>query len=388
MKRVTVKGKKWYYFHPWIYAKSLVDDGEASPGECVEVYTTRGQFLGSAFFNPHSKIVLRFYSREKREFDYHFVRNKLERALEWRRSLYPGENSFRVLFGESDGVPGLVVDKYGDGLVIQVLSYGVERHKKDVIYALQDLFSPSFIFEKGDSSLRAEEGLPLADRLHHGEIPESLEIEVSGLKYLVDIAGGQKTGFYFDQRENRERVVSLVKGTKALDIFSYTGGFTLHLLKAGFSRVYAVDRSKSALSLLMKNVELNSFERERVVPIEKEAFQFLDEMLLSGMKFDVIVLDPPSFARKKGQVEEAINGFKVLHDRAIRLLEPGGYIVTFSCSHYISGEALLESFTVPAMNLRRHFVLLERLGQAKDHPVLLGFRESEYLKGFVLKETT
>ncbi len=386
MNKVTIKGKKWHFFHPWVYSKDLVDPGDAQPGDCVLVYTTKGHFVGSAFYNPNSKIALRFYSRERREFDYHFVREKILKALEWRRSLYPGETSFRLLFGESDGVPGLVVDLYGRGIVIQVLSLGVEKRKRDVVDALIDVLNPEFVFERGESTLRAEEGLPQESRLHYGDIPQELIIKVNGIKYLVDIQVGQKTGFFFDQRDNREIVASYAKGEKALDLFCYTGGFTLHLLKAGIKKVYAVDRSEGALSILKRNVELNGFEPDRVVIIEKEAFQFMDEMMLSGIKFEVIVIDPPSFAKKRKQVEEALSGFRVLHDRAIRLLEPGGIIATFSCSHYITPDDLEESFRTPAMKIGRNFVIVERLYQAKDHPILLGFKESEYLKGFLFKE--
>ena len=386
MEKVRVKGK-YYFGHPWIYSKKLVETGDARPGDSVLVYTTKGKFVGSALFNPNSTLALRIYSESYVEFDYPFIKERIFRAREYRESLYPGATSYRVVFGESDYLPGLIVDKYGDGLVFQILSLGVERKKQEVINALVDVFDPAFIFEKNDSLKRKDEGLPPIKRVVYGELPELVEIEENGVKFLVDIENGQKTGFFLDQRENREIVRKSGKDIeKALDLFSYSGGFTLNLLKAGAKKVFAVDRSSTAIELLEKNIELNGFESSRVITFRKDVDDFLNEMLFSQEKFDLIIVDPPAFTHKRRSKENAIRGYIALHDGVLRVLKPGGVIFTFSCSQYVGEAELLDSFYQAAKNHGRKFNILEKLIQAKDHPILVGFPESFYLKGFVLKE--
>lgn len=390
MQRVVVKGSLTEGLaHPWIFKKRIVDAGEAKPGDAVLVYNTKGQFLGSAIYNPNSKIALRFYSKEKAELDYFLIKERILKANEERQNLYPDERAYRLVFGESDGIPGLVIDRYDTGYVIQILSLGIEKRRRDVVESLIDLFDPEFIYEKSDAVSRREEGLADREGLLYGELKGPLIIEVAGVKYYVDLEKGQKTGFFFDQRDNRVIVEHHARGARlALDLFSYTGGFTLHMLKAGVEKVYAVDRSKPALELLVKNLELNGFERSRVILFEKDVFDFLDEMILTGEQFDFIVVDPPSFTHKKEGVDSALKGYKALHDRVLRLLAKGGYVATFTCSHYIKGEDLLSTFFSMARNQRRQFHLLKRLFQSRDHPVLLGFDESTYLKGFLLREVT
>ncbi len=386
MEKVRVKGK-YYFGHPWIYSKKIVETGDARPGDSVLVYTTRGRFVGSALFNPGSTLALRIYSRSYVEFDYPFIKERIFRANEYRASIYPDANSYRVVFGESDYLPGLIVDRYANGLVFQILSLGVERKKKEVINALIDIFDPEFIYEKNDSLKRRDEGLEPVKRLVYGVLEEPVEIEENGIKYLVDIENGQKTGFFLDQRENREIVRRYARGVEsALDLFSYTGGFTLNLLKAGVKRVFAVDRSSTAISLLEENVRLNGFDSSRVITFKKEVDEFLNEMLFAGEKFDLVVVDPPAFTHKRRSRENAIRGYVALHEGVLRVLKKGGTVFTFSCSQYIGEEELLESFYQAAKNSGREFFIVEKLIQAKDHPVLLGFPESFYLKGFVLKE--
>ncbi len=386
MKRVTVKGRaKDYLTHPWIFSGKVVEDGGAAPGEAVLVYTTKGVFLGSAIYNPKSKIALRFYSRAKEELDYIAIKNRIYNAHLRRSRVIRKEKSYRIVFGESDDLPGLIIDRYGSGFSIQIISIGMEYRRGHIVDALVDLFNPEFIYEHSDSALRKEEGLPPRSELVHGELPDEVIIESAGMKYIVDIAGGQKTGFFFDQRNNRRIVEFYSRGaSKGLDLFSYTGSFALHMLKGGVEIVYAVDRSASALELLKKNAELNGFERKRIVTFNKDAFDFLDEMALTSEKFDFIVLDPPSFTRKRSKVREALKAYRVLHEKAIALLNDGGFIATFSCAMYVGRDELLDSFYQAARKMRKNFYVLEHLHQAKDHPVLLGFPESEYLKGFLL----
>ena len=386
MEKVRVKGK-YYFGHPWIYSKKVVETGDARPGDSVLVYTTRGKFVGSALFNPNSTLALRVYSSSYVEFDYPFIKERIFKAREYRESIYPGASAYRVVFGESDYLPGLIVDKYGDGLVFQIFSLGVEKKKREVINALVDVFNPAFIYEKNDSLKRNDEGLQPIKRLVYGELSGPVEIEENGIKFLVDIENGQKTGFFLDQRENRAIVRKYAKGVeKALDLYSYTGGFTLNMLQAGAERVFAVDRSSTAIKLLEENVKLNGFDHTRVITFHKEVDDFLNEMLFSQEKFDLIIVDPPAFTHKRRSKENAIRGYIGLHDGVLRVLKPGGVVFTFSCSQYVGEEDLLDSFYQAARNQRRQFYVLEKLIQAKDHPILTGFPESFYLKGFVLKE--
>jgi len=386
MEKVKVKGK-YFFSHPWIYSKKIVETGDARPGDSVLVYTTKGKFVGSAIFNPNSTLALRVYSRGHVEFDYPFIKERIYKALEYRKSVYPKANSFRVVFGESDYLPGLIIDKYGHGLVFQILSLGVERKKKELINALVDIFDPEFIFEKNDSLKRKEEGLEPVKRVVYGELSGPVEIEENGLKFLVDVENGQKTGFFLDQRENRAIVRRFARNVEsALDLFSYTGGFTLNLLKAGVKRVFAVDRSSAAIKMLEENVRLNGFDPERVITFKKDVDDFLNEMLFSGEKFDLVIVDPPAFTHKRRSKENAKKGYVALHQGVLSVLKPGGIVFTFSCSQYIGEEDLLDTFYQAAKSQEREFFILEKLIQAKDHPVLLGFPESFYLKGFVLKE--
>ena len=388
MEKVKVKGK-YFFGHPWIYSRKIVETGDARPGDSVLVYTTKGKFIGSAIYNSNSMLALRVYSRGHVEFDHPFIKERIYKALEYRKSVYPEANSFRVVFGESDYLPGLIVDKYNRGLVFQILSLGVEKKKREVINALVDVFNPEFVFEKNDSLKRKDEGLEPMKRVVYGELEGPVEIEENGLRFLVDVENGQKTGFFLDQRENRAIVRKYARDVEsALDLFSYTGGFTLNLLKAGVKRVFSVDRSSAAIKMLEENVKLNGFDPAQVITFKKEVDDFLNEMLFSGEKFDLVIVDPSAFTHKRRSKENAKRGYVAVHEGVLSVLKPGGIVFTFSCSQYIGEDDLLDSFYQAAKNQGREFFILEKLIQAKDHPILLGFPESFYLKGFVLKEVT
>ncbi len=385
MRKVRVKGRaKDYLTHPWIYSNNIVEDQGAAPGEAVLVYTTKNIFLGSAIYNPNSRIALRFYSREKEELDYIAIKTRIYNAHLRRSKTIRKEKSYRLVFSESDDLPGLIVDRYGNGFVIQIVSIGMEHRRGYIVEALVDIFNPIFVYDRSDSVLRRDEGLSPRSELVYGELPESIVIESAGMKYLIDIQQGQKTGFFFDQRNNRKIIEYYSKGvSRGLDLFSYTGSFALHMLKGGAEIVYAVDRSQPALDMIKKNAELNDIPPDRIVTFRKDAFEFLYEMALASEKFDLIVLDPPSFTRKRNKLKEALNGYRALHERAIALLNDGGMIATFSCSMYVSRKDLLDSFHQAARRMRKSFYVVENLYQAKDHPILLGFPESEYLKGYL-----
>ncbi len=385
MKRVIAKVPP-DILHPWIYSKRVADPGDAQPGDDVLVYNTRGEFIGSYLYNPNSILTLRRYSRRQEPLDFIAIKDRLYRAYELRKYLFRGtsETSYRVVFGESDALPGLIVDKYDKGLVFQITTLGMEKRREWVVKALEDVFQPEFLVEKSDSSGRREEGLPPRTEVVFGTVEGPLTIEVEGIRYRVHLLEGNKTGFFFDQRYNRLRLTRWAKG-RALDLFSYTGGFTLHLLKGGVKKVFAVEINLNHLNLLKENVTLNGFDLNRVVTFHKDVFHFLDEMLLSGESFDVIVLDPPAFTHKRGGKSGALRGYRLLHDRVLRLLAPGGFLATFSCSMHVSDRDLLESVERSARALKRQLVVIERFQQSPDHPILLGFPESEYLKGWLLR---
>lgn len=385
MKRIIAKASP-SALHPWIYKKRVVDTNDAQPGDDVLVYNTKGQFVGSYIFNPNSVLALRRYSHRPEPLDYLAIKERIYKAFEIRRFLFrdTGETSYRVVFGESDMLPGLIVDKYEKGLVFQITTLAMEKRKEEIIKTLEDIFEPIFIIEKSDSVGRKDEGLPPKISLIKGKVKEPIKIKVEGIFYYVEILSGNKTGFFFDQRYNRLRLEHWSKG-RCLDLFSYTGGFTLHLLKGGAQKVYAVDTNQNALNILKENLLENGFRKESVVTFNKDVFEFLDEMVLAGEFFDVIVLDPPAFTHKRSGKHGALKGYRVLHDRVLRLLRPSGILATFSCSMHISADELLGSVERAASVLRRTLVVIERLQQSPDHPVLLGFRESEYLKGWILR---
>ena len=385
MKRVVVKGRPGQ-LHPWIYSKRIVDAGDAEPGDAVAVYNTRGQFLGSYLFNPRSVLALRRYSLKEEPLDYLAIKERLFRALEYRQFLFrrTRETAYRWVHSEADGLPGLVVDRYERGVVFQINALGMERRRGDLLKALEDLLEPEFIVEKSDTAGRREEGLEPREGVVRGEVPEPLVITVAGMRYRVDLLGGNKTGFFLDQRENRRVMEAWARG-RALDLFAYTGGFTLHLLRGGARQVYAVEGNPANADLIRVNAELNGLDPGRVVVFRKNVFDFVEEMLLAGEQFDVIVLDPPAFTHRRGARSGALKGYRMLHDRVIRLLRPQGLVATFSCATHVSDQDLLESFQRAAESLKRPFRVVHQFQQAPDHPVLLGFPESRYLKGWLFQ---
>ncbi len=385
MKRVVVKGPAGR-LHPWIYSKRIVDPGEAEPGDAVVVYNTRGRFLGSYLYNPRSVLALRRYSWKEEPLDYLAIKERLFRALEYREFLFrrSRETAYRWVHSEADGLPGLVVDRYERGVVFQINSLGMEKRRGDLLKALQDLWEPAFIVEKSDTAGRREEGLEPRQGVVYGELPEPLEITVAGMRYRVDVLKGNKTGFFFDQRDNRKVMETWARG-RVLDLFAYTGGFTLHLLKGGAQRVFAVEGNADNARLIHLNVEINGLDPQRVTVFRKNVFDFVEEMLLAGEQFDVIVLDPPAFTHKRQTRNGALKGYRLLHDRVIRLLRPGGLVATFSCAAHVTDQDLLESFQRAAETLGRSFRVVHRFQQAPDHPILLGFPESAYLKGWLFQ---
>ncbi|MFZ8834541.1 MAG: class I SAM-dependent methyltransferase [Candidatus Caldipriscus sp.] len=479
MNRITLKGRiSDYGQHPWIFRDKI--KSVENQGVSAEVYVN-GKFLGCAFYNPEGKLALRFYSREKEEFNAGLVYRRIMESVNFRENVLKLKGSYRLFFAESDNMPGIIADFYGKGVVIQISSYGAEKLKREIVEGFR-MAGYEFLYEKSDSYARRQENLEPFEGFHFGNV-KNLVVEIDGIKMIFPI-GGQKTGLYLDQRlnwkivsslmENRERVLDafsytggftlnlLARGVKrvfavdedegalsilkenlklngfkgaetivgnvfdildtfilsndsfdgikmifpiggqktglyldqrvnwkivsslmenrerVLDAFSYTGGFTLHLLARGVKRVLAVDEDEEALSILKENLKLNGFKGAET--IVGNVFDILDTFILSNDSFDGIILDPPAFAKSK-DISGAMKGYTRLFDRALRLIRKGGIFVVFSCSHHIDYSHLEEVLSKTAKRLFREVKILYRLYQSPDHPVPVYFKEAEYLRG-------
>ncbi len=388
MKRVRVKGPVTRYArHPWIFSGNILSTGEAEKGDNVLVFNRRGQFIGSALYNPDSDIVLRFYSRKKEPLGYAEIKERIFNAREKRLKIKGfEEEAYRMVFGESDNLPGLIVDKYKNGFVIQFSSYGMYRRKKHVVDALFDLFEPDFIYEKNIKHAAKEEGIPEDKGLLSGELPEELTVTINDLIFKVDVEEGQKTGLFLDQKHNWAYIESHAAEKDVLELFTYQGGFTMHLLRGRAKRVYVVDSQKNAIDTLLLNVRLNGFKEKRIVPFAEDAFRFLDEFASSRIFFDLIIIDPPSFARSRKTKEKGLTAYYNLIEMALKYLKAGGKIAVFSCSSYIKSEDLFNTMKKVFDNNLRVFRVVKEFTQDYDHPELISFPESRYLNGFLMEE--
>jgi 23S rRNA (cytosine1962-C5)-methyltransferase len=367
--------------HPWIFATDVVDRGTATAGDAVFVVDPKDRPLGTFHYSSSSQITLRQLSRKQEPIDRSFFVARIGAALEHRQRVVRDTDSYRVVFGEADLLPALVVDRYADALAIQTLSQGMDRAKTDIVAALQELIAPRAIVERNDVAVRRHEELPLSTGVLAGEIKGSVAITMNGIDWTVDLLGGQKTGIYLDQRENYTAAAKHARGM-ALDCFTSTGGFALHLARA-CEGVEAVDSSEQALATASANAERNVISNVRWR--EADVFHLLASYAQAGKRFDTIVLDPPAFTKSRGAVEGAARGYKEINYRALRLLNPGGVLVTCSCSHHFSEAMLLETVAEAALDAGRTLRVLERRMQAADHPVLLTVPETLYLKCVILQ---
>lgn len=372
--------------HPWIFSGAVQKEPKgAESGETVEARTAKGEFLCLAAFSPVSQIRARiwsFDSSEKTDVDF-FIR-RIEAASRLRERTAKISSATRLVNSESDGLPGVIIDRYSDFIVCQFLSAGAEFQKKSIISAIEKLYPQCGIYERSDSSSRKKEGLSLCSGLlKNPEPPELLEIKENGCRFLIDIKNGHKTGFYLDQRDNRRLLGEYSEGKKVLNCFSYTGGFGIPALKGGCSHVTCVDVSESALEISKKNMELNGFAENRYEHVKADVFSFLREMRNSGKQYDLIVLDPPKFAESASQVAKAARGYKDIAMLAFRLLSPGGLLFNFSCSGHIDRDLFQKITADAALDAGRNARITGFMNQAEDHPVALNFPESMYLKGLV-----
>ncbi|MBN2416666.1 class I SAM-dependent methyltransferase [bacterium] len=376
--------------HPWIFSGAVdsVDSGVRS-GETVEVMAADGRFLGRGAWSPSSQIRVRIWTRDREEqVDADFFGRRLEAALRLRTDLGIPEltNAFRLVSAESDGLPGLIVDRYDTILVCQFLSAGSEYWKDEIIDRLAGLTGVGTVYERSDADVRNKEGLkPVQGVLRGDEPPSLVAIEEHGLRFLVDVVSGHKTGFYLDQRENRELVRTCSDGAEVLNCFAYTGGFGLAALKGGAARVTNVEDRAEYLGLMEQNAELNGISKEAFVTVQGDVFRILRQYHQEGRRFDLIVLDPPKFAGSRKQLDGAARGYKDINLSAFRLLNPGGRLFTFSCSGLMTRELFRKIVADAAIDAGRDVQVLHELGQSGDHPVALHIPESLYLKGLSLR---
>lgn len=364
--------------HLWVFANEVERHPEASAGDIVEVLTAGGDSLGAAFYHPHSLISARLLAADLEEADRDFFLDRLAAAARLRERLFPGETSYRLVFGESDWLPGLVVDKLSDFLVVQTTSAGMDRRLDVITASLTELFHPAAIIERNDTPLRSYEELPQRASALTGQAPEPIVIEESGIRYRVDLLHGQKTGFFLDQRLNRQAVARYCKAQRVLDCFCNAGGFSLHAARAGASEVTGLDSSEPAVRQAEENAALNQLDAARFATAD--AFAFLEEAASSGRRWDVIILDPPSFTRSRKNVSTAKKGYRRLNELALKVLAEEGVLATASCSFHIFEEVFYEIIGEAALRADRRLRLLERRGQAPDHPILPAMPETRYLK--------
>ena len=393
MAKVIIKQeicKTLKYRHPWIFSGAIKRiEGAPAAGETVEIYTEKNEFVGLGAYSPKSKIAIRMWSFEPGEkISKEFFAKKISHSIESRKKnqILLAGNSVRLVFAESDGIPGLIVDKFADYLVCQFLSAGVEYHKKVIIEVLQGLMPCTGIYERSDVEIREKEGLPLISGILAGtDPPELLEIEENNLKFYIDIKHGHKTGFYLDQRMNRSLVAEYAKGNEVLDCFTYTGGFSVSALNAGAKRVTSVDSSGPALEMVRKNIELNSLDSTKLELVEAKVAEQLRKYRDMGKQFDMIILDPPKFIYDRSHLEQAARAYKDINLLGIKLLKPGGILATFSCSQPMGEEMFQQMISYAAADANKNVQVLHKLWQSPDHPVAVNFPESSYLKGLLCR---
>lgn len=363
--------------HPWIFSNEIEQKPPAKPGDLVSVRDREGNFVASGYYNPHTLIAVRILT-------FHGPFNlveRLEQATRLRERAYP-DGICRLVYGESDGLPGLIVDRYGDTLVAQFLTAGMERMREQVTGELIRLVQPKRILLRNDSPYRPLEGLPVEIHWIYGEPIEQEILAMDGLKFIVRYTTGQKTGFFLDQRENRRQIALYTGGESMLDAFCYTGSWALYGARAGFTRITAVDSSQDALMVAEENAHLNGFE---IRPVESDVAEFMRRKYSTPERYDLIVLDPPAFCKSKKHLEQALKGYREINLRAMKLLNKGGVLMTCSCSQPLTPELFEEVLRKAAADSGRAFQLSEMRFQPPDHPVLLHFPESHYLKCAILR---
>ena len=366
--------------HPWVYAGEIAQlSDDINDGDAVEIRDSKNRYHGRGLINQHSQITVRRFTTQKEELDREFFRRRIVVANAYRHG-----DSYRMIFSESDQLPGLIVDRFGDQLVMQALTLGIDQRKPVIVEILRQLFPAAVIIERSDVPSRRLEGLEETKGVLAGQLTGPTRITVAGVQFNLDLLGDQKTGFFLDQAENYAIVAGQCAGKRVLDCFSYHGGFALCAAHAGAASVEAVEISEAAIARARANAELNRLTGKIEFQCAN-AFDVLKKYDAEKRQFDVIILDPPTFTRTKQNVDGAMRGYKEINLRALKMLAPGGVLATFSCSHHISGDLLTEVMVDAAADARKTIRRLKTLTQAPDHPILPAVPETEYLKGLLLQ---
>lgn len=367
--------------HPWIFSSDVIDRGEAEPGAAVRVVDPKGAALGTAHYSSTSQISLRMLSPHGDSIDRAFFLHRIAQAETYRKRVVTDSQAYRLVHGEGDQLPGLVIDRYGDYFTVQTLDQGMDRAKSEIAGCLEELFAPQAIVERNDVAVRKREGLPLQSGVLAGELPDTVALQMNGLTLHADLLHGQKTGIFLDQRENYRAAARYGHG-RALDCFTSTGGFALHLA-ARCDSVEAVDSAEAALRVARLNSEANAISNINFR--EADVFELLAGHAGAHRRFDLVVLDPPAFAKSRQNLDAAVRGYREINRRGLELLGSGGILVSCSCSHHLSESALLEIVAQASLDTGKSLRVLERRMQAQDHPVLLTVPETLYLKCLILE---
>jgi 23S rRNA (cytosine1962-C5)-methyltransferase len=369
--------------HDWVYFSEVLKTfGDPKDGDVVSLKDGKDRLLGSAIYNSKSQIIARRFSRQRQDLDADFFVRRIRQAIEYRTRRGVNPNLGRLVWSESDGLPGVIVDRYSDCLVLQTLTLAMDQRKGLIVDALRQICSPRAIVERNDAPIRKAEGMELITGVLWGDAPTQVLIEVAGLNFEVNLLQGQKTGFYLDQIDNYAGVAQWAAGKRVLDCFSNQGAFALACAKAGATSVRALEISAECVGQIQENAKRNGVQLEAIAT---NVFDFLKDEERAGTPYDLIILDPPSFTKSKDKLGDALRGYKEIHLRALKLLAPGGLLATFSCSHHVNDEVFRSVIAEAAVDAKRTLRQLTRFGQAADHPVLLNLPETEYLRGYLFE---
>lgn len=371
--------------HPWIFGNELGDsEGEAAAGDIVDVYSSNGSFVGKGYVNPASQIRIRLLTRDKSEvIDDGFFYKRIKEAWDYRQQLGYVENC-RLIFGEADQLPALIIDKFNDYFVIQTLALGIDIWKGAIVAALQKIFSPKGIYERNDVPVRSLEGMEQIKGFLSAPFDTNIILNENGLRFHVDIENGQKTGYFLDQQDNRRAIQHVVKGADVLEVFCYTGTFSLHAAQYGAKSVLGLDISENAVSVARRNALLNGYED--ICKFDAvNAFDVLKLWVKEGRRYDTVILDPPAFTKSRENIQKAITGYKEINLRAMKLIKPGGFLVTASCTNLVPPDMFLNIINMAAKDAKRTLRQVEWRTQASDHPILFNVPTTQYLKFLIVE---
>ena len=372
-----------FHGHDWVHDNEVLKiTGKPEDGAVVGLKDQRDRFLGSAIYNSRSKIPARRFSRQRQDLDADFFRRRITMASEYRDKLGLDPRARREVWSESDGLPGLILDRYGDCVVLQTLTLAMDQRQDLIAEAIEEILKPSCLIARNDAPVRKAEGLELHTTILRGQAPGPMEVTLAGIKFGIELPGGQKTGLYLDQADNYALVAQHAQGKRVLDCFSNQGGFALACAKAGASEVTALDISADACAAIEANAQRNNV---RLNVTETNVFDWLKSATTRGDKYDLIILDPPSFTRDRARLNDALRGYKEIHLRAAQLLDNGGLLATFCCSHHVSDAIFLDVIADAMVDAKKTARLRASYTQRPDHPVILGLPESSYLKGHLLE---